>query len=157
MEFTKIYSQHSNKVYRVCLGFLNDSEKAKDLTQETFIAVWQNLESFRKQAKIDTWIYRIATNKCLRLIENERKKTKLNYVPLQEESPNEDKQEKLVFLRNCIAKLPEIDRIVITLFMEDIQQEEIAEITGLTHTNVRVKLHRIKERLLNKFKRHGKF
>ena len=157
MEFTEIYKQYGDKIYRVCLGFVYNSELAKDLTQETFITVWQNLESFRQDAGIGTWIYRIATNKCLRLIEKEKKRTKISFPFELEDSFTEEKQEeKLVFLRNCIVELPEIDRIIITLFMEDIAQEKIAKIIGLTHANVRVKVHRIKERLLKKFKKNGK-
>lgn len=158
MEFTKIYKQYSDKLYRVCLGFLNDPEKAKDVTQETFIAVWQNLDSFRQESAIGTWIYRIATNKCLRSIEKETKQTQINLPFEPEHTTTEEKQEeKLAFLRNQIAELAEMDRIIITLFMEDVPQQKIAEITGLTHSNVRVKVHRIKKGLLKKFEENGKF
>ncbi len=158
MEFTEIYQQYGGKIYRVCLGFVNDPERAKDLTQETFIAAWQNLNDFRQESTIGTWIYRIATNKCLRSIEKERKLTEINFDIRQEDTATDEKQEdKLGFLRNCISELNESDRIIITLFMEDIPQEKIAEITGFTHSNVRVKVHRIKERLLRKFKDNGQF
>ncbi len=158
MEFNDIYEQYGDKIYRICLGFVNDADKAKDLTQETFIAVWQNLHSYRKEAAIGTWIYRIATNKCLRSIANDKKKLTAD-IPLQtaEIIPDEKQDEKLVHLRKYVAELPEIDRILITLFMEDVPQEKIAEITGFTHANVRVRVHRIKERLLKKFNRDGKF
>ena len=158
MEFTEIYKAYSDKIYRVCLGFVNDPDKAKDLTQETFITVLQNLDLFRKESKISTWMYRIATNKCLRDIENEKRIKKTDFPKDIENkiTENEHQEERLIFLRNCVSELPEIDRIIITLFMEDMPQEEIAEVTGLTHTNVRVKVHRIKERLFKKFKEHGK-
>lgn len=157
MEFTEIYKAYSDKIYRVCLGFMNDSDKAKDLTQETFITVLQNLDLFRKESKISTWVYRIATNKCLREIENEKRVKKTSFPKdIANTIIENDQEEKLIFLRNCIAELPEIDRIIITLFMEDMPQEEIAEVTGLKHNNVRVKVHRIKERLFKKFRNHGK-
>lgn len=158
MEFTEVYKAFSDKIYRVCLGFVNDSDKAKDLTQETFITVLQNLDLFRKESKISTWIYRIATNKCLRQIENDKRVRKADFPSDIEQKiiENDQKEEKLMFLSNCVAELPEIDRIIITLFMEDMPQEEIGEVTGLTHANVRVKVHRIKERLFKKFKEHGK-
>ncbi len=157
MNFTVIYQQYSEKIFRVCLGFINDPEKAKDLTQETFIAVWQNLNTFRKESAVGTWIYRIATNKCLRSIEKEKKQKNIHPHITAENTTPENQEEKLIFLRNRIAQLQEIDRIIITLYMEDVPQEEIATITGLTHANVRVKIHRIKERLLKKFKENGKF
>ncbi len=162
MDFTDLYKRFSGKVYRVCLGFCNDSEEAKDLTQETFIAVWQNINSFRKEADIGTWIYRIATNKCLRLIEKESRKADMEKVQpmtlaVSEEISLGDQDEKMAFLRKTIASLPEIDRIIITLYMEDVLQERIAKITGLTHGHVRVKVHRIKEAICKKFKENGKF
>ena len=148
---------YGEKIYRVCLGYINDSELAKDLTQETFISVWQNLDGFRNEAAIGTWIYRIATNKCLRTIEKERKQTDLPFVfPDEEKSTVEHDDERIDYLRKCISALPEIDRIIISLYMEDVPQEEIAEITGLTNANVRVKVHRIKERILKKFNENGK-
>lgn len=157
MEFTEVYNQYRDKIYRVCLGFVNDSENAKDLTQETFIAVLQNLNSFRQEANIGTWIYRIATNKCLQSIAHE-KNVKSMELPIEVAHPtNEREDRKLNFLRKSVTQLPEIDRIIITLFMEDIPQDKIAEITGLSHANVRVKVHRIKERLLKKFNENGQF
>lgn len=156
MEFAKIYNTYCEKIYRVCLGYINDPETAKDMTQETFIAVWQSLDSFRNESAVGTWIYRIATNKCLRSIQRERKQTDLPMAFPIEESTSEEQDEKLVFLRKCLSELPEMNRIIISLYMEDLPQEEIAEITGLTHANVRVKVHRIKERLLKKFEENGK-
>ena len=55
------------------MGYVNDYEEAWDLTQETFVAVWQNLASFKNESKISTWIFRIATNNCLRAIEKSKR------------------------------------------------------------------------------------
>ena len=156
MDFTAIYKQYSEKIYRVCLGFLNDSERAKDLTQETFIAVWEHLDGFRQEAAVGTWIYRIATNKCLRSIEKDKKQKKIKLPTyLEDQMPPKEQEEKLIALRYHIAQLSEIDRIIISLYMEDLPQENIATITGLTHSNIRVKIHRIKGILLKKFKENG--
>jgi RNA polymerase sigma-70 factor (ECF subfamily) len=139
------------------MGYINDEEQAKDLTQEAFIAVWQNLSTFKNQAHISTWIFRIATNKCLRALEKSKKmiKTELpvNLAVIHEES----QEEKLKILYNFIAELEEIDRIIISLVLEDLPQTEIADIVGLSNVNVRVKIHRIKEKLTIKFKAHGQF
>lgn len=158
MEFTQLYKEYGEKIYRVCLGFVNDADKAKDLTQETFIAVFQHISSFRNEAQIGSWIYKIATNKCLRSIENEKKERKFDAAFLYEDSGLKTEGErKIIFLRRCISELAEVDRIIISLSMEDIAQEKIAEITGLSHANVRVRVHRIKERILKKFKANGEF
>ncbi len=158
MEFEQIYTKFSPKIYRVCLGFVNDYERAKDLTQETFISVWQNLSSFRKEAEIGTWIYRIATNKCLRQIETD-KKALMTELPIEIKASEKDdsKETQHQLLQRFIAELNEIDRIIISLFLEELPQAQIAEIVGLSHSNIRVRIHRIKADLTEKFKENGQF
>ncbi len=158
MEFEEIYKKFSPKIFRVCLGFVNDHERAKDLTQETFISVWQNLDSFKNQSDIGTWIYRIATNKCLRQVEND-KKAMLTELPfdLKAFEKDDSKETKHQLLQCFIAELNEIDRIIISLSLEELAQEQISEIVGLSHSNIRVKVHRIKAHLTKKFKEYGQF
>jgi len=157
MAFEEIYQQYSPQIFRVCMGYVNDADQARDLVQETFIAVWRNLASFRNDSKISTWIFRIATNNCLRAIEKSKRiiKTELpfNLPEIIEESP----EEKLQLLYRCIAELDEMDRIIISLVLEDLPQAEIAAIVGLNHANIRVKVHRIKEKLSLKFEQYGQF
>lgn len=156
MEFEQIYNTYMTKIFRLCLGYINDEEHARDLTQETFIAVWQNLNSFKNQSDIGTWIYKIATNICLRRIEVEKrlKTTPMpaNCNPVVE--TDQAKEERHKYLRDCIAELSEVDRLIIGLFLEGIPQERIAEIMGISHSNVRVKVHRIKEVLTQKMKKN---
>ena len=156
-DFESIYKTYSPQIFRVCMGYVNDTDKAKDLVQETFIAVWKNLPGFRNESKLSTWIYRIATNHCLRALEKDRRITKVeipeNIPAIEEESP----EEKLAFLYSAIAGLPEIERIIISLELEGLPQAQIADITGLGAGNIRVKIHRIKEKLATKFKEHGRF
>ena len=158
MDFEEIYSLYSSQIFRVCMGYINDREQAKDLTQETFISVWKNLSTFRNQSKISTWIFRIATNNCLRALERS-KRVMITELPfhLPDEPHEETQEEKLTFLYNCIAELEETERIIISLVLEDLPQAEIAAIVGLTTVNTRVKIHRIKEKLAIKFKYHGQF
>ena len=139
------------------MAYINDHEQARDLTQETFIAVWQNLSSFRNESNISTWIFRIATNNCLRAIEKKKRIT-ITGLPLDMPVIHEEtKEEKLNFLYTCIAELEETERIIISLVLEDIPQAEIASVVGLSEVNTRVKIHRIKEKLSGKFKQHGQF
>lgn len=159
MEFREIYNEYSPKIYRFCLGYLNDDDEAKDLTQETFIAVWEGFANFRGEAGIGTWIFKIAANKCLRQLDNEKRQQKMAAeLPVNNTTiiGKEEEEEKHSFLRNCIAQLPETDRLIIGLHLEDIAQEKIAEIIGISHSNVRVKVHRIKSVLTEQFKKHGK-
>jgi RNA polymerase sigma-70 factor (ECF subfamily) len=157
MEFEEIYLKYSPQIFRVCMGYINDYEAAKDLTQETFISVWKNLDSFKNQSKISTWIFRIATNNCLRAIEKSKRVT-TEELPLNlADKLEENNDEKLTFLYNCIAELEETERIIISLVLEDLSRDEIASIVGLSSVNTRVRIHRIKEKLAQKFKHHGQF
>ncbi len=154
MKFEDIYKEFWQKVYRICLGYVNDPDWAKDIAQETFISVFQQLSNFRNQSSIGTWIYRIAANHCLRQIEKNNKLTKTTF-PIElaaEEQP--DLEGKIAYLYKSISELPELERIIISLELENVKQAEIAIIVGLSEANVRVKIHRIKEKLTQKFNRY---
>ncbi|MDN3677104.1 sigma-70 family RNA polymerase sigma factor [Flavobacterium paronense] len=152
--FEEIYESYWQKIFRLCMGYVNDHALAQDLTQETFISVWEQLPKFRNESSIGTWIFRIASNNCLRQIEKQNRFPKAQ-LPLnlsQEKQHNIEPQ--IQFLYKCIAELPEIDRIIISLELEDVKQAEIASIVGLSEANIRVKIHRIKEKLTQKFSRN---
>lgn len=153
--FEEIYNRYASQIFRVCLGYTNDADQANDLVQETFISVWKNLPSFRYHSEISTWIFRIATNNCLRALEVAKRmptaELPYNLAETLEESP----EEKLKMLYRCISELEETDRIIISLELEGLPQAEIAAVVGLSNGNVRVKIHRIKEKLTQKFKAYG--
>lgn len=155
MEFETIYNQYWDRIFRLCMGYVNDEELAKDLCQETFIKVWKNLSSFRGDSAITTWIFRIATNTCLRQIERNRIRvsSKLNEDLAEEKLPDKESQIKLLY--RFISELPEVDRIIISLELDNIKQSEIAQIVGLSPGNIRVRIHRIKEQLTKKFQQHA--
>ncbi|MCW3102260.1 MAG: polymerase sigma factor, sigma-70 family [Bacteroidetes bacterium] len=156
MEFEEIYNTYSPKVFRLCLGYVNDRDWAKDLTQETFIQVWQHLAKFRNESSVGTWIFRIASNICLRQIDRSSRMPKAE-VPFQVEDKNDDtKNEQVELLYKCIGMLEETDRLIISLVLEDLPQKEIAGITGISEGNLRVKIHRIKQTLTQKFNEHAK-
>lgn len=154
MKFEEIYKEFWQKVYRICLGYVNDPDWAKDIAQETFITIFQQLSNFRNQSSIGTWIYRIAANHCLRQIERNNKLTKTTFPIEIAEEEQTDVEGKIAYLYKSISALPELDRIIISLELENIKQAEIAFIVGLSEANVRVKIHRIKEKLTQKFNRY---
>lgn len=155
MMFEDIYELYWQKIFRLCMGYLNDSEMAQDLAQETFIIVWQQLPKFRNESSIGTWIFRIASNNCLRQIEKEKRFSKTDLPINLEEKKQESMEPQIQMLYQFISELPETDRIIISLELEEVKQAEIALITGLSEANIRVKIHRIKEKLTQKFKQNG--
>lgn len=156
MEFEQLYKSYWQKVFRLCMGYVNDYDTAQDIAQETFIIVWQKLDTFRNEAGIGTWIFRIASNNCLRQIEKVKRFPK-SEVPVNiTEEKSYSLEPQIQFLYKCIAELPEIERIIISLELEDVKQAEIANIVGLSEANTRVRIHRIKEKLTKKFKENGR-
>ncbi|MBP1167127.1 RNA polymerase sigma-70 factor (ECF subfamily) [Chryseobacterium sp. PvR013] len=155
MVFEEIYELYWQRIFRLCMGYVNDTDIAQDLAQETFIIVWQQLPKFRNESSIGTWIFRIASNNCLRQIEREKKFTKTDLPINLEEKKQESMEPQIQMLYQFISELPETDRIIISLELEEIKQAEIAHIVGLSESNIRVKIHRIKEKLTQKFKENG--
>ena len=158
MDFKSIYTLYWDKIFRLCLGYINDPDRAKDLAQETFLTVWEKLPSFRQEAALSTWIFRIATNTCLQQIRAERKNhfTELTDDLPQEMQSTETMAGDIAMLYRFIAELKEIDRIIISLELEGMNQAEISKVVGLQEGNIRVRIHRIKEKLNEKFKKNGR-
>ena len=154
MDFEAIYKNYWQQIFRLCMGYTNDYEMARDMAQETFIVVWKQLPGFRNEASIGTWIYRIATNLCLRHIEKVKRYPIAEFPEHLQEENYYNLEPNIKLLYQFIAELPEIDRIIISLELENIKQTEIADITGMTEANIRVRIHRIKEKLTQKFKQN---
>ena len=151
MTFEDIYEAYWLKIFRLCMGYMNDRDSAKDLAQETFITVWNKLPDFRNESSIGTWVFRIASNHCLRQIEKQNRMPKTQLPAEMEDVIHHGYEDKMEFLYKCISELPESERIIISLELEDVKQAEIAEIVGISESNVRVKIYRIKEKLIKKF------
>ncbi len=155
MEFEAIYREYWSKIFRLCMGYVNDYGLAQDMAQETFIRVWQNLPSFRNEATVGTWIFRIATNYCLRQLERQQRMTLVELPVNWSEDERTDIEPQIQWLYQSIAELPEIDRIIISLELEEVRQAEIAQIVGLSESNIRTRIHRIKEQLTKKMRKNG--
>ncbi|EHO11045.1 RNA polymerase sigma factor [Myroides odoratimimus] len=155
--FESLYEQYWQRIYRLALGYVNDVDWAKDIAQETFVNVWNQLPKFRADSGYGTWIYRIAVNICLRQIERSKKvmpdENKIRQSKSVEEEYKETNTQKLY---QAISELTEINRIIISLTLEGVDQKQIADVTGLTHANVRTRVHRIKEELYQKLNNYGK-
>ena len=151
--FEEIYQANKDKIYRLCLGFTGSSTDADDLLQEVLLKVWNNLDGFKGESKIETWVYRVATNTALLYI-NRKKRSQNKFQEIHPEQLNFKKEAhdstidlQINKLYEAISKLKEIDRIVISLILEDKSYKEISEITGLPVNHIGVKINRIKKEL----------
>jgi len=156
-DFRKIFEVNSKKIFHLCYGYTGDADAANDLLQETFLKVWQNLEKFRNQAMISTWIYRIAVNTCLTYLRSEKRQAKDELTETLAETHAEEfseKDEQVALLYKCISKLEESERIIITMVLDEVPYTEIAEVSGISEGNLRVKIHRIKQKLTELYNHH---
>ena len=155
--YASLINKHKDLVFTIAVKILKNKEDDEEIAQDVFIKAFKVLNTFKKESKFSTWLYRIAFNMA---VSKTRKKKLETYnleteiienfsideiVPdLQELSDEEQK--------NCIKKalksLPYEENIIITLFYYDDKSiEEISEITNLSASNVKVKLHRIRKKL----------
>jgi RNA polymerase sigma-70 factor (ECF subfamily) len=147
--FLEVFENNKSSIERLCYGYLASPSDIDDLFQEIMTNVWNNLPSFRHEAKISTWVYRIAVNTALVYRRKLRCGEALTDIPDPAISAhrNLEQEEQLAALRKAIAALPDQDRLIITLLLEALSYKEISEITGLSVNHVGVKISRIKQTL----------
>ncbi|MHC1775494.1 MAG: RNA polymerase sigma factor [Lentimicrobium sp.] len=160
--FREIVAEHQGRVWSICRHYARSIDDTKDLQQEVMINVWRNLGSFRGEAMLSTWIYRIAVNTCLSYILKENRRSAFTLSMdhqgiadlMQDDGIHEkiETEHKLNLLHDAINRLTVIDKLLISLSIEKISCREMAEIIGITEPNVRTKLHRIREELRNMMK-----
>lgn len=155
-EFKKILGENKDRIYRICCAYVTDGDGRDDLYQEIVINIWKNLDKFEGRSQISTWIYRIAVNTSLLHIRSSGKREKLhtelneNILNIPEDNDREEKIKTgsmIERLYETIRVLPELDRLIISMVLDDLSYKEIAEITGINISNVGVKINRIKKAL----------
>lgn len=159
--FKKVHTDNKDKIYRLCLGFTGNRADADDLMQEIVIAIWKGLDQFRNESAVSTWVYRIATNTAILFTKRKKRSVSKfvtkNFEIIKADEPNinhQDKEQKINQLYSAIATLKEIDRIIIGLLLENNPYNEIANITGMSTTNIGVRINRIKKILRKKLQNH---
>jgi len=150
--FMEMLDSYKNQIYRVCWGFTKNSQDVEDLFQEIILNVWKGLDGFRKESAPSTWIYRIAVNTCILWRKKSNKVESLDAVKIpetmiQNEAFQTEHNPKLLKLRAAIQNLKKFDRSLMLLVIEGFSYKEIAEISGITVTNVGAKINRIKSKI----------
>ena len=149
-EFLSVVREYERVIYKVCYLYTTKNAPLGDLYQEVVLNIWKAYPKFRKECKVSTWIYRIALNTCISFIRKEKNIPELVTLTREADWMTEDSDpltEMLRELYRLINHLGQLDKSIILLYLEEKSYEEIAEITGLTVTNVATKLSRIKDKL----------
>ncbi len=153
-EFIELIEANQGIIHKVCGMYCQDADDKKDLFQEIVLQLWKAYSTFRKDAKISSWMYQIALNTAITQLRKSYKKPKFEVVSeailnISGENAADDYEAKSTFLYYAINQLSEIEKAIIMLYLEEHSNEQIAEIIGITQNNVRVKLHRIQEKIKN--------
>nr|WP_262910384.1 sigma-70 family RNA polymerase sigma factor [Pontibacter silvestris] len=149
MAFNQLVRKYQQKVYWQIRKMVIDHDDADDLTQEVFFKVWKNLENFRQDAQLYTWIYRIATNECLNFLSSKRRKffLPLNDVAAElaekiDSSPDITGDEIQLKLQKALLRLPDKQRLVFNMkYYDDMKYEEISEILGTSVGALKASYH----------------
>ncbi|WPP48560.1 RNA polymerase sigma factor [Catalinimonas niigatensis] len=148
-EFTHIVGQHQGIIHKVCRIYRDTPEDQQDLFQEILYQLWKAWPSFRGEAQVSTWMYKIALSTAI--ARYRKKKNPEQTFTVREDMHPYEKQENIhpekERLYRAISQLNDADKALITLYLDDYSYEEMAEIVGISVNYVGVKLNRIKEKL----------
>jgi RNA polymerase sigma factor (sigma-70 family) len=155
-EFIKIMNENNAILNKICFGYTNNTEDGKDLKQDILIQLWKAYPSFQHQSQISTWMYRIALNTAISNFRKTKRKIKGSSISLsnyQIPDINESKEldDTIALLYRLIHKLNDLDKAIMLLYLDDQSYKEIAEIIGVSETNVATKINRIKSKLRTQF------
>lgn len=154
--FRQMISENKEKIYRICIYHASCREDCEDMFQQVLINIWSSLHNFRSDSKVSTWIYRIALNTTIDFNRAESRRMKHHHQIMQEfrlNSGQDDRWDKLRKekmldeIQTQIIQLSVIDKLIMSLFMEELSSREIAGVVGISEGNVRIKIHRIRESL----------
>jgi RNA polymerase sigma-70 factor (ECF subfamily) len=149
-EFLELVEQHKGIIVKICSIYTRLPEEREDLFQEIIVQLWRAWPSFKGLSKFSTWLYRIALNTSISGLR--KKKTDLIYMdsmqmPERVYEDDQTRKEQRSVLYQAIHSLPEIDRAVVMLFLEEKSYEEMEDILGISQGTLRVKMARAKEKL----------
>lgn len=150
-EFVNLIHQNQGLIYKIASIYTREKEDQDDLYQEIVYQTWKSFDNFKKAAKPSTWLYRVGMNTAITHLNRTKKQlqvVRLQDVKLQFSDPGDsEKEEKIQQIYTHIRKLNLLDRGIIFLFLEGKSYEEIAEISGISISNVGTRMSRIKEKL----------
>lgn len=155
-QFLGLIDGNRQRILRLCRVYAWTAQDQEDLYQEVLFQIWRALPGLQVQAHANTWLYRVALNTAISFVRKKNAGNR-NAVPVAQEEIREliEQGQTLALERNpqidklyeAIGKLDKVERGLVTLFLEDLSYEEMAEVLGLSSSHVGVMLHRAKKKL----------
>ncbi|MGK0390617.1 MAG: RNA polymerase sigma factor (sigma-70 family) [Maribacter sp.] len=155
--FIGIVEDYKKMIYKIAHSYTKRQEDCEDLMQEIVLQLWRAYPNYDNTFKLSTWIYRIALNVSISFYRKEKTRKNINtnvvpsFISISSDFYDEEKDEKIRQLYQFIHQLKELDKALMLLYLEQHSYEEIADILGITKTNVSTKINRIKSRLKTYF------
>jgi RNA polymerase sigma-70 factor (ECF subfamily) len=155
--FSFLVEKYQRMIYTLALKLMKKPEDAEELAQDTFVKAYQKIDSYEGKSKFSTWLYTIAYNSCI----SELRKRRIEFKSLDDRQVTAEDEQKMndyyretkkedqeKYLNMALEKLPEDDQVLVTLYYyENQSMDEISSITGLTVSNIKVKIHRARKRM----------
>ena len=150
-DFIEIIEDNKKLIYKVSHLYCDNTDDMQDLFQDIISNLWMAYPNFQQKSKVSTWVYRVSLNTAITWFRDYSKQSKrieyTNWIPDMTNETDHATDELYEQLYKAIDTLGKIDKAIIMLFLDDTSYDEIAEIVGLTKTNVATKISRIKLKL----------
>jgi RNA polymerase sigma-70 factor (ECF subfamily) len=152
--FLILLDEHKKILYKVASSYCRNTADRQDLVQEMVVQLWRSFDRYDERYRFSTWMYRIALNVAISFYRSEARRSRF-HVPAEEhlleipaEAPGSAHlDDGLQLLQRSIEQLDELDRALVILYLDENRYDTIAEILGISETNVGTKISRIKQRL----------
>jgi RNA polymerase sigma factor (sigma-70 family) len=157
-QFIYLIQQNKKLIFKVCNAYCRDPEDRKDLVQEVIIRLWQSFHKYDNQFKLSTWMYRIAINTAISYYRASSKKQKVtisihdSLIDIADENTAE-LDENIKLLYHFINQFNDLNKALMILYLDNNSYKDIAEILGISETNVATKINRLKLQLKQQFKK----
>jgi RNA polymerase sigma factor (sigma-70 family) len=155
--FLSVIENNKGIIYKVANAYCKDDEDRKDLIQEIISQLWQSFSRYNDQYKFSTWMYRVALNVAISFYRSTKIRREITQplnegiISIVDDNEYLELEGNLSLLRQFINELKELDRALMILYLEDKNYKEMADILGISETNVATKISRIKDKLKQRF------
>jgi RNA polymerase sigma-70 factor, ECF subfamily len=155
-QFLTLIRSNEARLRRICRVYAFDAEARKDLQQEILLQIWRSLPSFTGASTPETWLYRVALNTALGFSRRQSVRREASLPPEAYENAeiatesldtSMESEEQTARLHAAIERLGSVDRMLVTMYLDDRSYREMADVLGISENLVGVKLHRIRKAL----------
>lgn len=152
-DIAEIIHSHRNLIYKVAIMYAKSRDEADDIFQEVCIQAYKGIKTFNGKSKLSSWLYRVSINTAVSWVRKEKRflgKSLRECDSFEDCSPfyiEEERREGIEALRRAISHLSEVDKTLVMLYLDEVPNDEIADILGLSEVNVRVRMNRVKKKL----------